>query len=327
MLRYQPMQNRVRLFAFALTFVASGAQAHDATNTWCRAERIATVRQQALSESRTAGRTKSAAARAAYDTLKPAIDANCLPASGNDAVSPHVMTPGAIAYAWLLNDASVYLTGAGSSDNDLRSDADNDTCLGILHPLIGDDMRPHAWLPSRLGAAVAANVQQCSAHCVGPSCKPTNMNAWSAYRSEAAQYTRHPACSYDARLVQLNADTCVGFDGGAYGAAHTAEEAGKLTCDARSSTSATRCPAILVLTRDQGKSTIRRFPPAGHSALSDPSTACAVRSTGVDTDDTRFALMGEGRDCFGGTAYSLIEEIYVLRQGQPVLVKSNSEDF
>ncbi|WP_175721925.1 hypothetical protein [Burkholderia anthina] len=325
--RYQPMRNRVRLFAFALIFVASGAQTHDATNTWGRAERIAMVRRQALSESHTADRTKSATARAAYDTLKPAIDANCLPASGNGAASSHVTPPGAIAYARLLNDASVCLTAAGSSDNDLQGDADNGRCLGVLHPLIGDDMRPHAWLPSRLGTAVAANVRQCSAHCVGPLCKPTNMNVWSAYRSEAAQYTRHPACSYDARLVQLGANTCVGFDGGAYGSAHTAEDAGKLTCDARSSTSETRCPAILVLTRNQGKSTIRRFPPAEHSALSDPSTACAARSTGVDTDGMRFALRGEGRDCFGGTAHSLIEEIYVLRRGQPVLVKSNSEDF
>lgn len=91
--------------------------------------------------------------------------------------------------------------------------------------------------------------------------------------------------------------------------------------DARSSTSATRCPAILVLTRDQGESTIRRFPRAEHSALSDPRTACTARSTGVDTDGTRFALMGEGRACFRGTAYSVIEEIYVLRRGQPVLAK------
>ena len=52
---------------------------------------------------------------------------------------------------------------------------------------------------------------------------------------------------------------------------------------------------------------------------------CAL--TGIDADGTHFALMGEGRDCFGGTAYSLIEEIYVLRDGQPVLVKRNSADF
>ncbi|AXF19306.1 hypothetical protein CUJ89_01450 [Burkholderia pyrrocinia] len=84
---------------------------------------------------------------------------------------------------------------------------------------------------------------------------------------------------------------------------------------------------MLVLTRDQGRNTTRRFPPAQHSALSDPSTACTVLSTGVDAGGTHFASMGEGRDCFGRTAYSLIEKIYVVRDGQPVLVKSNSADF
>ncbi len=127
MRRHQPMQNRIRLFAFAPIFAAAGAQAHDGTNGWCRTERIAMVRQQALSESRTAARPKGAAARAAYDKLKPAIEANCLPSSGNGAVSTHAMTPGAIAYAWLLNDASVYLTATSNSDIDRGSDADSDT--------------------------------------------------------------------------------------------------------------------------------------------------------------------------------------------------------
>ncbi|WP_175687951.1 hypothetical protein [Burkholderia anthina] len=194
------MQNLVRPLAFALTLVASGALVHDATNTWCRTERIEMVRRQALSGSRTANRTKSAAARTAYNALKPAIAASCLPAPGDGTVSSHVMPQGAIAYAWLLNHASADLKAAGSSDSGRQGEAGNDTCLGILHPLIGDDMRPLAWLPRRLRAAVAANVQQCSTHCGVPSCKPTNMNVWSAYRSEAAQYTRHPACSYDARL-------------------------------------------------------------------------------------------------------------------------------
>jgi len=47
----------------------------------------------------------------------------------------------------------------------------------------------------------------------------------------------------------------------------------------------------------------------------------------VGANDTHFAVMGEGRDYFGGTAYSRIEEIYALRNGQPVLVKKNSADF
>ncbi|UXU88107.1 hypothetical protein [Burkholderia sp. S-53] len=127
--------------------------------------------------------------------------------------------------------------------------------------------------------------------------------------------------------MQLNDRICVGFDGGACAAPHAYDDAGKLKCDDRSSTSADRCPVMLVLTRDHGRNTTLPFPPAEHSALSDPGTACTVRSTGVDAGGTRFALMDEGRDCFGCTACSFTEEIYVLRNGQPVLVKRNSADF
>ncbi len=49
-----------------------------------------------------------------------------------------------------------------------------------------------------------------------------------------------------------------------------------------------------------------------------------MQSIGVNTS---FALIEEGRDCFGGTAYSLIEEIYELRDGQPIPTKRNSTDF
>ncbi|KHK49521.1 hypothetical protein PI86_15440 [Burkholderia sp. A9] len=277
------MRNPVFLLVFALIFSAPAAQAGTTENAWCRAGTIAAIRQQALSESHTA-RARGAAARAAYDTLKPAIDAGCLTATYDGATPASAMTPEAIAYAWLLTDASVYLIAAGSNDDATRGDSDNATCLDVLLPLIRDNMRPRSGLPHGLHVAVAANVQQCSAHCVGPSCRPTNMSAWSAYRSEAALYTRRPSCRYDARLVQLSADTCVGFDGGAYRAPHTDQDAKKLTCDASSSTSIARCPALLVLTREQGKGTIRRFAAVEHSALSDPSTACTVRSTGVNVD-------------------------------------------
>ncbi|MGN7985630.1 hypothetical protein [Burkholderia sp. 22313] len=73
---------------------------------------------------------------------------------------------------------------------------------------------------------------------------------------------------------------------------------------------------MLVLTQDQAGQ-VRRFTSSEHSALGDPSTACAVRSTGVNADGTQFALIGAGRNCFGGTAYALIEEIHALRNGQP----------
>lgn len=141
--------------------------------------------------------------------------------------------------------------------------------------------------------------------------------------------------------MQLNANTCAEFNAGACSAPHPSEDTGKPACDVQPSTSTARCPALLALSQGQGLNTTRRFPPGDssalrtpHSALRDPSTeyrvpstACRVRSTRVDEGGTRFALMGEGLDCFGGTTYSLIEEIYVLRDGQPVLVKKNSADF
>ncbi|MPV68132.1 hypothetical protein [Burkholderia sp. BE17] len=92
----------------------------------------------------------------------------------------------------------------------------------------------------------------------------------------------------------------------------------------RTSLAARRCSRRFEIEADAPSA---GFLPTERSALSDPSTVCTVRSTAIDADDTYFALMDEGRYRFSGTAYSLINEIYVLRDGQPVLVKSNSADF
>jgi hypothetical protein len=317
----------MRLLALLMALTTLTVHAAGPADTWCRSSTIARIRQQALAVSHAPGRSAKAAALAAYGQLKPELDAECLGSADIGSTTAPSWSQDAIAYAWLLNDASMYLVDAGAGDDTSRNNTGGPACIDALQPLLGDDMRPHAGLPRRLVEAITTNVLQCAAHCASPSCKPTNVNIWSAYRSESAAYARHPACPYDARLVQLDASTCVGFDAGAFSAPHPAEDAGKLACDAQSSTSTTRCPAVLVLTRDQGRNTTRRFPPGDSSALRDPSTACAVRSTGVDSGGTHFALMGEGRDCFGGTAYSFIEEIYVLRDGQPVLVRRNNADF
>jgi len=105
----------------------------------------------------------------------------------------------AIKCAWLQNDASIYRSAARS---------DHDASQGDAESTAGFDA----------------------------SCTPIDMSAWSAYRSEAALYTRYPTYRYDARRVQLSADS----------------------------------------------------------------------------------------DCFDGTAYSLVEEIHVHRNGRSVLIKSNS---
>ncbi len=49
-------------------------------------------------------------------------------------------------------------------------------------------------------------------------------------------------------------------------------------------------PALVVLTRDQGRNTARWFSPIDGSALRDPSTASTARSTGVDVGGTHFAF-------------------------------------
>lgn len=135
----------------------------------------------------------------------------------------------AIAYAWLLNDASTYLVGAG--DSALEGESGGPACIDALQPLLGDDMRRRLGLPRRLVDAISANILQCAAHCLSPSCKPTNVSIWSAYRSESTAYARHPACPYDARVVQLSASTRAGFDAGAFSAPYPYDDDGKLACD------------------------------------------------------------------------------------------------
>lgn len=317
----------MRLLVLLMAFMTLTAQGAGPADTRCRSSTIARVRQQALADSHAPGRAAATASLAAYSRLKPALDAGCLGSADIGSTAARPWSQDAIAYAWLLSDASMYLVGASAGDGTSPNESGSPACIDVLQPLLSDDLRPHPGLPRRLVEAISANILQCAAHCASPSCKPTNVSIWSAYRSESPAYTRHPVCPYDAHLVQLGTNTCVGFDAGAFSAAHPLEDAGNLACDSQPSVSTGRCPALVVLTRDHGRNTTRRFPPGDGSALGDPSTACAVRSTGVNTGGTRFALMGEGRDCFGGTAYSLIEEIYVLRDGQPVLVKRNSADF
>ncbi|ABB07033.1 hypothetical protein Bcep18194_A3431 [Burkholderia lata] len=139
--------------------------------------------------------------------------------------------------------------------------------------------------------------------------KRTDTSIWSACRSESAAYTRHPACPYDARLMQLNINTCAGFDAGAFSAPHPSDGTGKLAFDIRSSVPTARSrrwscsPEIKAGTRRAG------FRPsmAPHSEIRVPQ---ARRDRPASTSAAHTSRsMNEGRDCFGGTAYSLIEEI------------------
>lgn len=56
------------------------------------------------------------------------------------------------------------------------------------------------------------------------------------------------------------------------------------------------------------------------SPLADTSRCCSIQTLRVATenDQYRLRLLGEGRDCFGGTAYDLIDSLY-LQQGNELM--------
>ena len=142
-----------------------------------------------------------------------------------------------------------------------------------------------ACLPRRLVDAISANILQCAAHCLSPSCKPSNVNIWTAYRSESTAYARHPACPYDARLAQLNASTRAGFDAGAFSAPHPSDDHFDIDCS---------LPGV---GRANPKSRQEHDPAVSAGRwlrTRDPSTACAVESTGIDAGGKHFALWVKG---------------------------------
>ncbi|WP_124586114.1 hypothetical protein [Burkholderia contaminans] len=76
---------------------------------------ITRIRQQALADSRAPGRSAGSSLLAAYDRPKPALDAGCLGSAHVGFVGAPPLSQDAIAYSWLLNDASTYLVGAADS--------------------------------------------------------------------------------------------------------------------------------------------------------------------------------------------------------------------
>jgi hypothetical protein len=144
--------------------------------------------------------------------------------------------------------------------------------------------------------------------------------AQAAHGAQAAEFRKAPACSFDAKAVQLRKDLCVGFDAGAYASRHSYEEAGQLRCTDEADVP---CPTLRVLTRANGKTVVRAFAPPPKSSLGDPSDACVIDTIAVNRSGSRFALQGQGRDCFGGTARFSVEDVYELKSGVPALVKKN----
>ncbi|MBR8347366.1 hypothetical protein [Burkholderia ambifaria] len=67
-----------------------------------------------------------------------------------------------------------------------QGDADSAAGFDVPQLLIRDDLRTHVWLPPRLRGRGLGDRAAAQPAPRSPSCKPTNMSAWSVHRSEAA---------------------------------------------------------------------------------------------------------------------------------------------
>lgn len=92
-------------------------------------------------------------------------------------------------------------------------------------------------------------------------------------------------------------------------------------------TSDIRCAAMLELAGNQGRGTVHQPPPAGDPPFDDPNTACTERASGVDAGNSHLTPTGRPRPYICGAVYSLIEERYVLQEGQRAAVEEDRADF
>jgi hypothetical protein len=325
-------------FVCLLVLLLSGsakAALYDTANAACDLHNVADARREALAQLHAAGSDKTRTADAALARLQPLVKADCLHA-GEDASGAEGAPPAADSlraateYAWMLSDASVYFMQANGAGHSLAERFGDRYCFALLAPLLTRDDQPLSWLPASLRKAVLANLQQCAVQCIQPECVPDRNAVWSSQTSQATRFERHPACAFDRHAVQLRDDVCVDFNAGAYAHEHSDADVGNVHCVEladQPQDASLACPSLRVLTRTAGQVSVHVFPPAASSALADVSSACVISSLGVDSSGTRFALLGSGRDCFGGTADFSVEEIYELKDGRPVMVKNNSAGF
>lgn len=320
----------------ALLFSAPAKAAlYDIANAACDLHNVADARREALAQLHAAGGNKTKAADAALARLQPLVKEDCLhndeAAGGAEEPSPAADSQrAATEYAWMLSDASVYFMQANGMGRNLAAGLGDRYCFALLAPLLTRDEQPASWLPASLRKAVLANLQQCAAQCIQPECVPDRDAVWLSQTSQATRFERHPACAFDRHAVQLRDDVCVDFNAGAYAHEHSYADVGNVHCvkqEDQPQDPSLACPSWRVLTRTAGKVAVHVFPPAASSALADVDSACVIGSLGVDGSGTRFALLGGGRDCFGGTADFSVEEIYELKDGRPVMVKNNSAGF
>lgn len=168
-----------------------------------------------------------------------------------------------------------------------------------------------------VGKAIAYNERLCETALIKPYARLTDRPCPDIKRTDAKDRS---SIALPAELSQDGRWRCLRFDGGAsYEERKQALDSGKEP-DAKK-----LCPS-LVATGEHGKKVAVLEIREG--TLTSPSNCCLVDSISAGVVDGKpiVRLRGQGRDCFGGRAYYISDEIFELRGNRlvPVLDASRS---
>lgn len=176
------------------------------------------------------------------------------------------------AWYWLRSDLSLAYLKAGREQE----------CLAVLAPLIDNprsplDVQHNLADDARVSRALASNQRLCAA-------------------------------AHEARLSQYQAAPCPDAPAGALDSVVSAPG----HCLALMPAARGSCPSLQQWHDGKPQPALRLIDAEGTSPLADTSRCCSIQSLRLATEDgqQRLRLLGEGRDCFGGTAYDRIDALY-----------------
>lgn len=194
------------------------------------------------------------------------------------------------AWYWLHSDLSLAYLKAGREQ----------ACLNLLAPLINNprsslDIQHHLDNGERVARALETNQRLCR----------------NAHEARLKHYRTAPCPSAPATAL----DSVVVAPG---------------QCLALMPAAAPQsCPGLERWENGQNRGALLVIDAEQHSPLADTSRCCNIQSLRLSTQDghNSLRLLGEGRDCFGGTAYDQIDTLYTWqgRQLTPLADYSRSD--
>ncbi|KAF1051964.1 MAG: hypothetical protein GAK43_02159 [Stenotrophomonas maltophilia] len=172
---------------------------------------------------------------------------------------------------WLRSDLALAYLKAGREED----------CLGVLQPLVDNprserDVQRNLDGDTRVARALETNQRLCVA-------------------------------AHEARLRTFRSVPCTGVIPGASASVSLADGRclGLIPASEPGS-----CPRVVEWRNGQMPHPLTLLDPEQHSVLADTSRCCSAQTLSVEPQGLRLRVQGEGRDCFGGTAYDRIDAIF-----------------